>query len=192
MSSKNEELLDNKYSLKKSTIPGTFFHNLPYVERISTISDKKEIVNVDGFIEKKINHLKDEEMSEGWRLVLPNFIMRKVNNNVESVNNVERKYRRYWKFHKFSVHIGQIPYHLMHRVKNVYKDNKKIGYYVRNKIYEYNVYMTDVDNEIIKLAKVLHTPCPRKHVVKDLVDKINSANVKYGWVLLKANKFLAN
>ena len=52
--------------------------------------------------------------------------------------------------------------------------------------------MTDDDNEIIKLAKVLHTPCPRKHVVKDLVDKINSANVKYGWVLLKANKFLAN
>ena len=45
MSSKNEELLDNKYSLKKSTVPGTFFHNLPYVEHISTNNDKNESMN---------------------------------------------------------------------------------------------------------------------------------------------------
>ena len=93
MSSKNEELLDKKYSLKKSTIPGTFFHNLPYVEPISTTHDKKEKFNIDGFIEKKINHMKDEEMSEVWRLVLPNYVMRKAKQN-ESVNDVEKKYRR--------------------------------------------------------------------------------------------------
>ena len=191
MSSKTEELLDNKYSLKKSTVPGTFFHNLPYVERISATRDKKDKINIDGFVEKKISYLKDEEMSEGWRLVLPNFIMRKAKQN-ESVNNVERKYRRYWRFHKFSVHMGQLPYHLMHRVRSVYTDDKQKGYYVRDKIYEYNIYMTDVDKEIVRLAKVLHKPCPRKNVVKELVNKINSAGVKDGWVLLKANKFLAN
>ena len=82
MSSKTEELLDNKYSLKKSTVPGTFFHNLPYVEHISTNNDKKDKIKIDGFVEKKISYLKDEEISEGWRLVLPNFIMRKKKMNL--------------------------------------------------------------------------------------------------------------
>ena len=189
MSSKNEELLDNKYSLKKSTVPGTFFHNLPYVEHISTNNDKNDNIKIDGFIEKKISYLKDEEISEGWRMVLPNFLMRKRN---DSVKNDKRKYRRFWKFHKFNFHMGQIPYHLMNKVRKVYDNNEHKGYYVRNKIYEYQIYMTDVDKEIIRLAKVLNSACPRKHIVKDLVNKINSANVKDGWVLLKANKFLAN
>jgi hypothetical protein len=190
MSSNREVLFDNKYSVKKSTTPGVFFHNLPYIERMSTVHDKKEKVNVDGFVERKIRHLNDEEMADGWRLVLPNYILR----TAEKPDNDNDKqiYNRHWKFHKFNVHLGQVPYHLMFKMKKVYNDDKLVGYYVRNKIYGYRVSLSDVDKEILNLAKVLHYRCPNYNRVKKLVKIIQSNGVKNGWVLLKANKFLGN
>ena len=188
MSSQKEELFSNKYSVKKSSTPRTFFHNLPYVERVSAVRDKKDKISVDGFVERKVKYLNDEEMADGWRLVLPNYILR----NARKDNNMKRKYNRYWKFHKFDVHLGQVPYHLMFKVRQVYNEENMVGYYVRDKIYEYNVSSSDVDKEIKILAKVLHHPCPNRQRVKKLVEKITSGGVKDGWVLLKANKFLNN
>jgi len=188
MSSNKEVLFDNKYSVKKSTTPGVFFHNLPYIERMSTVRDKKDKVNVDGFVERKIRHLNDEEMSDGWRLVLPNYILR----TIKDLDNNNKKYNRHWKFHKFNMHLGQVPYHLMCKVKKVYNDDKLVGYYVRDKIYEYRISLSEVDKDILNLAKVLHYPCPNVRRVKDLVKIIQSEGIRDGWVLLKANKILGN
>ena len=189
MSSQKEELFSNKYSVKRSTTPGTFFHNLPYIERMATVRNKKEKVTIDGFVEKKIRQLNDEEMADGWRLVLPNYILR----NAKKDNNSDKKYNRYWKFHKFSVHLGQVPYHLMFKVRQVRNDEgKSVGYYVRDRIYEYRVSMSEVDKEILTLAKILHRPCPNKDRVRKLTKLIQSKDINDGWVLLKANRFLGN
>ena len=189
MSSQKEELFSNKYSTKRSTVPGTFFHNLPYIERMATIRNKKEKIGIDGFVERKIRQLNDEEMADGWRLVLPNYILRKAKND----NKSNKKYNRYWKFHKFSVHFGMVPYHLMFKVRQVRNDEGNlIGYYVRDKIYEYKVSMSEVDKEILTLAKILNNPCPNKNKVERLTKLIQSKGINDGWVLLKAKKFLSN
>ena len=186
MSSNKEVLFNNKYSVKKSTTPGVFFHNLPYIERMSTVRDKNEKIKVDGFVERKIRHLNDEEMADGWRLVLPNYILR----TMKELNNDKIKYKRHWKFHRFYVHLGQVPYHLMFKIKEDYNDDKLVGYYVRDKIYEYRISLSDVDKDILNLVKVLHHPNYSR--VKNLVKIIQSQGIKDGWVLLKAKKILGN
>ena len=190
MSSQKDELFSNKYSTKRSSVPGTFFHNLPYVARISSIQNEMEKINIDGFVERKIRHLNDEELANDWRLVLPNFILRKAKKDNDM--NKKIRYDRYWKFHKFSVHLGQVPYHLMSKIKKVYNEEKVVGYYVREKIYEYKITLTNVDKEILTLAKILKSPCPKRDRVSELKQIIQSQGIKGGWVLLKASKFLGN
>ena len=146
---------------------------------MSTVRDKS-IATVDGFAKRKIRHLNDEEMSDGWRLVLPNYILRTRKDSDNNKNTIDMKFT-------INMHLGQ-SYHLMFKVKEVYNDDKLVGYYVRDKIYEYRISLSEVDKDILNLAKVLHHPCPNVRRVKDLVKIIQLKELRR-WVLLKANKF---
>jgi len=175
---------DNFYSLNKYSKSGNFLMKLPYAE-----SSQKDIDDVNSFLLKgykefKIKPLTDEELMDNWRLVLPNRLLIK-NENSDGKINIKKTNM----FHIFHVNMSQLPYHLMKKIKPVYQNKILSHYKVTDKIYKYRVIPSDIDNEILYLAKMMNGYKYDLDKMLEYVLAMEELNLN-GWVLKKAKKIL--
>ena len=116
-----------------------------------------------------VNHLTQEELAEGWQLVLPR--------NVKDT-------------HEYTVYVSQLPYYLWHKLRTVYKLNKAPEYKnVKDGLYTYQVNHSAHDDKVFRLGNEMMKRVPNLSVVKQLYDELLQHRVK-GWVMLRANNLL--
>ena len=194
MSSLNvEESNINKYSVKESSVPGTFFQNIPVYdmpEKFDSFVGKADSLKLKGYQEYRIDKLSEKEKMEGWVRVLPDFVVRQeevFRNNEKVKVNV-----RVRNLSELSLNLSQLPDYLWKRMKTKYINNKFVGYTVKDKIYRYTIYATEVDDQLRTLRKLNKTYDMNgknkkkiKQLLKEINDKIDKKFEK-GWVILKA------
>ena len=139
-----------------------------------------------------ISPLSQQELAEGWRLVLPKRI-KKNNNNNEDINI--RKTNKSF----FKINLAQLPPHLFNRLKSIYREGGFLHYIVHDNCYVYIVNPTQVDNEIKNLFKycqlydsgfTLFTDEENKEIKNSLFN-VNELDIK-GWVVMKSNRLFNN
>ena len=194
MSSLNvEESNINKYSVKESSVPGTFFQNIPVYdipEKFDSFVGKVDSLKLKGYQEYRIDKLSEKEKMEGWVRVLPDFVVRQeeVFRNNEKVK-VNKRIRN---LSELSINLSQLPDYLWKRMKAKYINKRFVGYTVKDKIYKYKVYATEVDDQLRTLRKLNKSYDMNgknrnkiKQLLKEINDKIDKKFEK-GWVILKA------
>lgn len=138
-----------------------------------------------------VNPLSQQELSNGWRLVLPKKRMINVSFEKDGDNKKIRKTNESF----FKINLAQLPPHLFSKCKQVYRRNNFIQYTARDNCYVYIVQPTPVDEEIKKLIKYLelyeNNSCnvTEEHLqdIKECVNLLNENEIR-GWVLLKVSK----
>jgi hypothetical protein len=180
-----------KYSVKESGVPGTFFHkmsifNIP--DNFENNGIKKENFQFKGYKEVRIDKLSENEKLEGWRRVLPNFVVREeeIFRNKNNIK-VRKKIRHLSTLH---INLSQVPNHLWKKIKTNYKENNIISYYTRDKIYKYYIKTTAVDDKIKKLHHLLKFSKVNKKLLKSLLNDIKKENISKGWIILKGEDIL--
>jgi hypothetical protein len=194
MSSQNMEASKiNKYSVRESSVPGTFYQNIPVYdihEKSDSLVGKADSFKLNGYQEYRIDRLSEKEKMEGWIRVLPNFVVRE---EEVFINNEKVKVRRKIRdLTHLSLNLSQLPDYLWKRMKTKYIDKRFVGYTVKDKIYRYKVYATEVDEQIRILRKLLKSHNmngKNKGKIKKLLKEINNKvdkNFEKGWIILKA------
>lgn len=179
-------MVDTQYSqkcLNKFNNDGTFYHLLPVGVKL----DKGDVYEKN-FKKFKIKPLNDEELMEGYRLVLPKVLDVKVHSSDD-----KNRYKKVKSFHYFQINLCQLPYHLMDKIVPVYNENGNLtNYYASDKIYKYRIIPSDIDDKIIKLAKIVMS---KNYLelkrVKKYISEIEVLNLN-GWVLKSAKKFVSD
>ena len=190
MSSQNMEASKiNKYSVRESSVPGTFYQNIPVYdihEKSDSLVGKADSFKLNGYQEYRIDRLSEKEKME----VLPNFVVRE---EEVFINNEKVKVRRKIRdLTHLSLNLSQLPDYLWKRMKTKYIDKRFVGYTVKDKIYRYKVYATEVDEQIRTLRKLLKSHNmngKNKGKIKKLLKEINNKvdkNFEKGWIILKA------
>ena len=194
MSSQNMEASKiNKYSVKESSVPGTFFQNIPVYDipkKCDSLVGKADSLKLKGYQEYRIDKLSEKEKMEGWVRVLPNFVVREeeVFRNNEKVK-VRKRIRN---LTHLTLNLSQLPDYLWKRMKTKYIDKRFVGYTVKDKIYKYKVYATEVDEQVRilrKLVKSYNMNGKNRGKIKQLLKEINNKidkNFEKGWVIMKA------
>jgi hypothetical protein len=194
MSSQNMEASKiNKYSVKESSVPGTFFQNIPVYdipEKFDSFVEKTDSMILKRYKEYRIDKLSEKEKMEGWIRVLPKFVVRE---EEVFINNEKVKVRRKIRnLTHLSLNLSQLPDYLWKRMKTKYIDKRFVGYTVKDKIYKYKVYATEVDEQIRTLRKLIKSHNingKNKGKIKQLLKEINNKvdkNFEKGWIILKA------
>lgn len=121
-----------------------------------------------------VSPLNQEELADGWRMVLP-----------ESKSSTKQ--------HFFNIQLSHLPEHLWERLnKNkTYKDEQNVTYYnpVVDKIYTYNVKISEYDNLLFELFNVVTSKYPNVEQVRSLVENLEQLRVK-GWLMIRAKRLL--
>ena len=140
--------------------------------------------------------LNQQELSNGWRLVLPRKriidITRK-NDNGDEVN-VRRTNESF-----FKINLSQLPPHLFGRLKNVYRRGQLIQYTARDNCYVYIVNPTPVDKHIRTLFRYcqLHDEGlynfeeNNLDEIRESLSSVNQQEIK-GWVVMKSNRLFGS
>ena len=131
---------------------------------------KVNIKNLDNSTTSHIvNHLTQDELAQGWQLVLPR--------NVKDT-------------HEYTVYISQLPYYLWDKLKTVYKQNKSPEYKnIKDGLYTYQINHSAHDEKVMSLGYETMSRIPNMELVKKLYDELLHHRVK-GWVMIRANKLL--
>ena len=207
MNSSDLEVSNNnyKYSTKESSVPGTFFHNIAIYDipdKYNFGEGKGETFQIKKYNEYRIDKLSEKEKLEGWVRVLPKFVVRE-----EEIFRNQKKMRvkkRIRNLSKLKINLSQVPSYLWNRLRKKYSKNNEYdeknntlnsvsrhsGYYIRDKIYKYDVALSSVDNEIKKLYKIINSSNPDIASAKYLLDKINSEDLDKGWIIMKAEQIV--
>jgi len=129
-----------------------------------------------------ISPLNQEELADGWRLVLPRS---KPSN----------------KQHMFNVQLSQLPEHLWRHVNTdrTYKservnsndEQESETYYmpISDGIYTYNVKVTEYDNLLFELFNLVTSKHPNVEQIRTAVENLEQLRVK-GWLMIRARRLL--
>jgi hypothetical protein len=116
-----------------------------------------------------INPLSQNELAEGWQLVLP------------TANKIKSKSH-------FNVYLAQLPYHLWHHLMQ-----ESCEYYrlIKDNIYTYSVKVSETDSYLFRLYELLNTVDYRVHIkeINNLYSDLYKENVR-GWIMIKAKNLL--
>jgi hypothetical protein len=153
----------------------------------------KVTVNTEnGEKELYVNPLSQNEISHGWRLVVP-----KVKTYLKEFTNKENKVNQIVKNNKvfFKVNFAQLPRHLYKNVRNVYKRGELSHYFVNERSYNFIIQKTSVDNEILQLVNFIegldaNIYMTKKYIeeMRDLFLSVKEANI-YGWVIFRCQNY---
>lgn len=121
-------------------------------------------------IETIVNPLNQDELADGWRIVLP----RKQTNST---------------VHHFSVYLSQLPQHLWKYLSTSNNENDEHYLPINDEIYQYSVKKSKYDNEIQKLYNHIMNPCPDKNQIAQLYNHLEKQRVK-GWLMVRANTII--
>ncbi len=135
---------------------------------------KVQLLNQDNELQDFIiNPLTQEELADGWNLVLPR----------ETKDST---------IHHFSVYLSQLPPHLWSFLKTVYDENGSEHYgTIRDNIYHYSIKSSKYDDLVLKLYKLVMQDFPCKDAVGKLYSQLEQQRVK-GWVMIRAKKYLSS
>ncbi len=126
--------------------------------------------NTDGKnIKVLVNPLSQEDIAEGWSLVLP-----RAHKNSTT--------------HHFSVYLSQLPPHLWNRVY-VNGDKPDTYHEITDNIYKYSVKMSKHDGEIRKMKNLVMAKNPNVEEIAKQYKVLQSARVK-GWVMTRAHHIM--
>jgi hypothetical protein len=115
-----------------------------------------------------INPLTQEDIADGWTLVLP-------------------RARKNSTIHHFSVYLSQLPPHLWHRLV---VDHKSDSYKeITDDIYKYSVKMSKHDDEVRKLYSLIESKCPDLAEIRKQFKVLQNLRVK-GWVMIRAHHIM--
>lgn len=146
-----------------------------------------------------ISPLTQDEIADGWQLVLPGANKKKP-------------------LHNFSIYLSQLPHHLWHKLKHetfygdddkyIYKvlDEKtgqeveRVGYksmsiyedkyaIITDKIYSYYIKHSKHDKKVVKLYEEIMKDVPNKDVVRSLYNHLDKQRIK-GWIMTRASQMI--
>ena len=133
----------------------------------------------------KVSNLTDDELAENWQLNLPKKLF------VKSTDyNKKVTVKRVRNFHTFNINMSELPYHLRGKLSPKFENNVLTSYEATDNIYKYRIMATDMDDRILRLAKMLNSYKVDSNEVKQCVVEMEKNNMK-GWVLKKAKKYLS-
>lgn len=168
-------------SLNKFSKSGGFLQKFPLYE----LSDNSNSSNFKEYKELKVNNLTDDELADNWQLKLPKKLF------VKSMDsNKKITVKRVKNFHTFNINMSELPYHLMGKLTPKFENNILTSYEATDNIYKYRIMATDMDDRILRLAKMLNSYKVDSNEVKQCVVEMEKNNMK-GWVLKKAKKYLS-
>ena len=143
-----------------------------------------------------VSPLSQQELGNGWRLVLPkkkmiNVIKKNDENEDVSVRKTNESF--------FKINLSQLPPYLFSKLRNIYRGGQLSQYTARDNSYVYIVNLTPVDNEIRKLFRYCETydNCMTsfsdsdKQEIRECLSAVNEHEIK-GWVAMKANRLFSN
>lgn len=168
-------------SLNKFSKSGNFLAKFPVHE----ISENSNSAVFKEYKELMVTCLADDELAENWRIKLPKkiFVKNVDSNNITTVKRVKS-------FHTFNINMSQLPFHLMNKLSRRYENNNLSHYEANDNIYKYRIMPSEIDDDILKLARMLNSNRIDKNMVKRVVSDMKRLNLT-GWVLNKANNVLA-
>lgn len=143
-----------------------------------------------------VSPLSQQEIANGWRLVLPkkrmiNIIKKNENNEDVSVRKTNESF--------FKINLAQLPAHLFKNLTNIYRRGEFSQYIARENCYVYIINPTPVDKEIKKLFRfiqlhdmgVITFTEDEKEEIRTCVSTLNEHEIK-GWIVMKANRLFSN
>ena len=169
---------------------GSFKVSMPFIKEHT--SDENFISSKDARVEYKevmVNNLSQNELAEGWQLVVPKpKSVSLVNNYGGRIVTRNKKYYNY-----FKIDLSKLPNELWDNLRQVYEEGIYSHSIAKNNRYVYIVNPTVVDNEIIELRHLvnLHNWELHKDRMMELLQVLDDNNV-YGWVVVKAKKLLGS
>jgi hypothetical protein len=124
----------------------------------------------DNLIEHVVEHLSQEDLAEGWRLVMPRVYQDST-------------------IHHFSVYLSQLPPHLWKKLR--LNRNKHNGEYrtINDGIYQYTVKPSKNDKVIMELYNLVQSNYPDNSEITRVYRFLEEQRVK-GWVMVKARNIL--
>jgi hypothetical protein len=118
-----------------------------------------------------INPLTQEELAEGWKMVLPRP---KLDSTI----------------HHFNVYKSQLPFHLWKKLKGFHNEDNEEEYSdIRNKIYTYSVKPSKYDDLVTELGRCVLARNPNLSRIRELTNELEQHRVK-GWVMIRARTLL--
>lgn len=120
-------------------------------------------------VERLINPLSQEELADGWRMVLPR----------PSKNR---------SVHHHSVYLSYLPEHLWRYLK-LYTNSDGVEQFrvLRDNIYHYSVKRTPYDSLLLDLYREVTRYVPNVDRIRDLLTNTDLQNYKHGgWLMLRA------
>ncbi len=121
-------------------------------------------------VEHVINPPTQEELAEGWQLVVPH----------KGKNST---------IHHFSVYLSQLPPYLWKSLQKTWDDNSEQYKTIEDGIYQYSVKMSKHDDQIQQLYELVIKHYPNKSEVSKVYDYLEKQRVK-GWLMLRAKNII--
>lgn len=181
-----------RFSMKRTTKKGSFYHRLPVYE--SSKSEDTITLLFNSYKELRIDPLNENEKEENWIRVVPRSLLvkNKEFNSSVKVSSSNKKYRRIKRYNVFDICLLEVPNHLWKRLKWNYSDGKFYNYTVTDRIHKYNIYSTEFDNEIFELRKLINKNSNKYNIVRinEIVNLLKSEDLS-GWILNKANRIVS-
>ena len=155
------------------------------------------VKQTDGTIKKHtVNSLSQHDISNGWRMILPNKKLITVTHKKEdgTIVNLRKTNESF-----FKINLSQLPPHLFNKLIPVYRKGHLIHYKVSDKCYTYLVQETPIDSHILKLLKycnlyengyVIYKEDELEEI-KESLAILNENEIK-GWVAIKSNRLFGS
>lgn len=135
-----------------------------------------------------VNPLSQNEMAEGWRLVIPKPEFK----YKETVFNGQKYKKKIYLYNNFKINLAQLPEHLECKLKPVYEEGLYSHSVARDNRYVYIVNKTPVDKEIQQLKSLLskvHNTEEDTEAMYELLQVLQDNEI-HGWPILRAKKRL--
>lgn len=116
-----------------------------------------------------IGLLSQEDMAKGWKMIIP------------------KKTKKRQTYHN-SIFLYELPPHLWNKVKPNYNDNTHYRN-INDKIYNYSIKISDLDNTFFNLFKQVTSNTPDKNKIIDLYNLLNNNDIK-SWILIRAKHMI--
>jgi len=128
--------------------------------------------NDKSITEHIVSSLTQEELADGWNLVLPREMKKST-------------------VHHFSVYLSQLPPHLWKylRTERSEQDNSQHFSTIRDNIYHYSIKSSKYDDDVQKLYNLIVQNVPCKEAISNVYTLLEQQRIK-GWVMIRAKKFL--
>ena len=132
---------------------------------------KTGVTKDDAYVYHLVNPLTQEEMADGWEIVLPNAMKSST-------------------VHHFSVYLSQLPPYLWRRLKTKHNESSE-EYYVtiRDNIYHYSIKSSKYDEQLIMLYNEMMKRNPNFITIAELHLYLERQKVK-GWIMIRAKHLL--